>query len=142
MTYYTMYRGQYQTAPVQLARDLVSGQVQDYRFYRVGQWEYLLVEGDWTLEHGASEFTDVTVYHFYYQQGAPDHEAYWQVYGSEHQDVNINNPYQMQYYSSEKGLPHLREGVSDYAFAFVLLGLICCFSSLFFFITDFLYKRR
>lgn len=140
MQYVEVYRGTYQSAPVQLARDFLTGSRDDYLFFRTGQWEYILLEGN--LPENTLTFEDVDIYKMIYQNGTPDHEPYWQVFGLTEQDISISNPYQMQFYGSAEGQAHLREGGESYALALLLLGICFCMCCLFWSVTVWLYRRR
>lgn len=120
MTDYTVYSGTYLSVPLQTARDILELSRDDYFFCRVSEDKYILIECDnWNAASLSSD--DCTVSEIYYTPVTRDTPSTYQVFCRDHQAVTVHNPDNFLVYGSQRGLPHLRDGGDQYAYALLLL---------------------
>ena len=105
--------------PYQLAKDCLSGDLRDYRFFATSDNDFYLVLTD-NIE-GISYEGNCDLYYIehVFPVDAPD---YFQCTFYTDQHINITNPYGYIIYGSDKGMPDLRGGTEKYAV------FLCCFA--------------
>ena len=118
---YTVYEGSYGSAPLQIARDWLSGYTGEYLFFCASADEYYLVRGDLDFDtlSGSGCRVDLIFSAF-----NANHGAYWQIETFDNQDVSISNPSDCLVYSSDARYPSLIDGGDIYAFTLVCVVIV------------------
>ena len=120
---YNAYDGNLSTTYITIFRDIVGkvSLLDDYVFFRSGQYEYLLVSGDLEFSGGSFTGQTVTVYRIVTDSAYSSTYSYFQ---TEEIDFSLS-PGSGLVYSNLGAYPDLIDRTSLYSFASLILLLAC-----------------
>lgn len=121
----TVYSGTISATPLQIARDFLEGYTGDYYFFRAAEDGYILVLTDnWDMD--SMSCSDCDLFLIAYDRYSGGLSTYFSYYYQDFGALTVSNPNYYLAYGSAEGLPHLVEGVENYAFAQILLLVSMC----------------
>lgn len=120
---YTLYDGELVPSYASIFRDLVGkiSPMEDYVFFRSGEYDYTLIAGELECIAGIFEAPVCTVYRLYV---SPDGSAGYQLFQSEETDFILETGTGLVY-SNLGHYPDLIDQTSFYSFASLVLLLAC-----------------
>lgn len=138
---YTVYtEGNMSSTYTEIFRDIVesSGSLQDHLCFRSGQYEYILLIGDFDYSDGVFAAEDATEYKITTNNG---YSSSYQYSVSEVRSVQLV-PGGTLIYSNLGDYPSLSDPNAGYWFAFLVLVMVCIIQGLVRPIFSFTYRRR